>query len=117
MSGSSSAIQTDNTTAQNIATGINGIINASLQINGAVNAAALTITTLVKGSPGRVATVVVLDGGSADGAIYDNVDPTSTLRQVYAIPQSQGVVFLNMPCSYGIVVAPGTGQSVTVSYS
>lgn len=105
------------TTAQNIAAAINGLAQVYLNVQGGKNATALTAATLVKSGAGRLASVSVLVAGSADGAIYDANDATATSGQFYAIPKTIGVFVVNFPVSFGIVVAPGTGQTVSVSYS
>ncbi len=104
------------TAAKNIVIAINALAQDYLNVQGIANAYALTTSTLVKGEPGRVATVVVLVAGSGPGVIYDTIS-TATTKPIYNIPTTAGVYFVNMPCSYGITVVPGTGQTVTVSYS
>lgn len=104
-------------TAQNIAQAINGATQAYLGVNGIQNSADLTTATLVRTGAGRLATVSITAGGSADGAIYDANNASATTLPIYTIPQTIGVVFVNLPVTNGIVVAPGTGQHVTVSFS
>lgn len=105
------------TTAKNIAQGINTLVQTYINVQGAVNSGSLTATTLVKNSAGRVYNVVVTTAGSAAGTIYDANLAAATTNPIFVIPATVGVYTLNMPCSYGIVVAPGTGQNVVVSYS
>lgn len=105
------------TTAQNLAQNVNGIAQTLLNIQGAQTEPAISAATLVLTGPGRLAMVSVVDPGSADGVIYDGADTTATTGALYTIPQTAGVVFVNLPVTNGIVVAPGTGQVVTVSYS
>lgn len=104
-------------TLQNIAQNIAGLQQTYISVQGAQNLADITTTTLVSAKTGRLCTVSIIVAGSSNGAIYDNTDVTSTLRQIYVIPQTLGVVHVNMPVGYGIVVAPGTGQQVCVSFS
>lgn len=119
MSGSSSAIQSDNTTAQNIATAINGLINIYLQVQGAVNYPNITTSTVVSQRGGRLCSISVIDAGSGDGMIYDTVSPTAVDKPLCVIPTADGVgvKFVNLPAGYGIRVDPGTGQIITISYS
>lgn len=105
------------TTAQNIASAINGLAQVYLNVQGGRNATALTAATLVKAGAGRLATVTVTDAGSGDGAIYDANNVTAVTGLFYVIPMTVGVFVVNFPVSFGIVVAPGTGQTVSVSYS
>jgi len=105
------------TSAQNLVNAVNNVATTYLNVQGAKNAAALTTATLVKSSPGRVAVVSILTAGSAVGAIYDANALGVTTGKIYTIPMTVGVVIVNLPTSYGIVVAPGSGQVVTISYS
>lgn len=105
------------TAAKNVVTAVNGAAQTYLNVQGAQNSGNLTTATLVQSGAGRVATVSVTVAGSAVGKIYDANSATSTTNPVYVIPNTVGVVFVNMPVGIGLVVAPGTGQSVTVSYS
>lgn len=105
------------TTAQNIPTAINALATTYLKVQGNQNAADISTTTLVSSSPGRVATVVVSTAGSAVGHIYDQSATTPTARVLFVIPMTVGINVVNMPASYGILVVPGSGQVVTVSYS
>lgn len=105
------------TTAQNLVQAVNNVASTYLNVQGAKNYPEIAAATLVKSGPGRVANVVVLTAGSGVGAIYDAQTAASTTNQIFVIPMSVGVTVLNMPVTYGIVVAPGTGQEVTISYS
>lgn len=107
------------TTAQNIAQALNTIVQTILNIQGAVTTANIIAPTIVKPTPGRLATVSVIDAGSADGLIYDTNSASATDRPIYVIPTADGVgvVFVNMPFGYGLRVDPGTDQVISVSYS
>lgn len=90
-----------------------------LNVQGVVNAAGITAPTLVKGQAGRIAVVSVIVAGSATGFIYDATSLSDTTKPLYVIPMAVGTepYVVNLPASFGIVVVPGTGQTVTVSYS
>ena len=105
------------TAAKNIVTSLGSLYQAYISVQGAQNKAAMTGPTLVKASAGRVAAVVVTTAGSTAGVIYDAAAIGTTLYPIYTIPNTAGVFVLNMPCNYGIVVSPGTGQVVTISWS
>lgn len=105
------------TVAQNIVTAINALAKTYLSVQGAKNAAEISTATLVSTGPGRIATVSVTTAGSAAGAIYDAAASAATTNKLYTIPDVVGVYPLNLPTSYGIVVAPGSGQVVTIGYS
>jgi hypothetical protein len=105
------------TAAKNIVTALNNQAQTTLSINGLQTISSIVSTTVVKTSGGRVATVSVIVAGSAAGKIYDANNTVTTSSQVFAIPNTVGVTFVNMPTTNGIVVVPGTGQTVSVSYS
>ena len=105
------------TTAQNIATAINNAARTYVAVQGVRSAKNISTDTLVSLGAGRVATVSVVTAGSTEGAIYDANSTTSPVDAIYTIPNTLGVIFLNMPVASGVVVSPGTGQVVAVSYS
>lgn len=105
------------TTAKNIASAINGVAQTYINVQGGKIRQNMTASTVVSNAAGRLAVVTVTTAGSAVGTIYDSAATTITTRPIYTIPNTVGVVFVNLPVTYGIVVAPGTGQAVTVSYS
>ncbi len=106
------------TAAQNIAQAINGVSKTYTDVQGAQNYPEITggAPVLVKTGNGRIAMISVTTAGAV-GAVYDTNDATLTNRQIYAIPATIGAFFVNLPFSYGLVVAPGAGQIVTVSWS
>lgn len=105
------------TTAKNVVTAINNVSQTYLSINGTKRAAKISTATVVSTTQGRVATLSITTGGSASGTIYDASTTTDTTAPLYTIPTTIGIVYINLPVNNGIVVAPGTGQVVTVSYS
>lgn len=80
----------------------------------------ITAAAVIKASPGRVYTVSVLVAGSAAGGVYDNTLTTgnTVANQIGVIPNTAGVLNFNaMPTAAGIVVVPGTGQTLAISWS
>ena len=104
------------TVGKNIVTAINGLSQTYLNVNGNKQTAGITSATLLKTGSGRVAVVSVLVGGAA-GAIYDTNNASSTANKIYVTPTTAGVYFVNLPVNNGIVVAPGAGQTLAVSYA
>jgi len=105
------------TTLKNIVTALNDASQAYLNVNGQQNLASITAATVVKSTPGRVATVSVIVAGSAVGKVYDATSASATTNPIFVIPTTVGLTVVNIPTLYGIVVAPGTGQTLAVSYS
>lgn len=106
-------------TVKNIVTALATEAQNYLDVQGAVNAAAISTPTVVKAVAGRIASVSVLVAGSATGLIYDGATLTATTKPIYVIPSAVGTepYVVNFPLSFGLLVVPGSGQTVTVSYS
>lgn len=105
------------TATKNIVTALNQLGQTYLQVQGTKIATDITTATLVQAGQGRLARVSVVVAGSAAGAVYDASSASLTTGQVWVIPNTIGVTEVNIPINNGIVVAPGTGQTVVVSYS
>ena len=107
------------TTSKNIVTALNNESQTALQIAGTKNATGMTAQALVSTSPGRLAVVSVVVAGSGTGSIYDasSVVTATAGRLLMTIPSAVGITLVNMPVAYGIVVTPGAGMTVAVSYS
>jgi hypothetical protein len=105
------------TATKNIVTALNQLGQTYLQVEGSKQTSGITAATLVQSGQGRLARVIVTVSGSADGAIYDASSASATTNKVYLIPKDHGVYVVNVPINNGIVVVPGTGQTVAVSYS
>lgn len=86
------------------------------------HACGLTAATVVATGPVRVGTAAVLVGGSAVGAIHDCLTTaaaaaTNQIAMLPALTTAQISSFdVGMVASLGLVVIPGTGQTVSVSY-
>ena len=105
------------TTAKNIASAINGVAQTYVAVQGARVLQNISTTTVVNSAAGRLAMVTVTTAGTTVGTIYDAAATGVTTRPIYTLPMTGGVVFVNLPVVYGIVVVPGTRQAVTVSYT
>ena len=105
------------TAVKNIVTALNSGVQGYLNVNAAASKCNLSAATVVKSTSGRLATVSILSGGSAVGYIYDSNSTSNTSLPLYAIPTTVGLAFVNLPFTNGLLVAPGTGQTVTVGYS
>lgn len=87
-------------------------------VGGTKSALCVTAATIVKAAAGAVMNLEVIVAG-APGAVYDcaaTADASATANQVAVIPAAVGPVKLEFPCLVGIVVVPGAGQKVSVSY-
>lgn len=105
------------TTAKNIVTAINGAAQTYLNVNGTQVKNAITTTTLINSGQGRLVTVSVVVTSTSTGTIYDSNSTGSLTNQIGTIPTVTGVYTWNIPYNNGIVVVPGSGQTITVTYS
>lgn len=108
------------TASKNIVTALNGINGTFSRFLGNVTSTALSAgsNTLVVSGRGRLVNFVVLDGGSADGFIYNTTDTGSppAANQLVVTPQTIGVYSVGVVFTNGLVVSPGTGQVISVTY-
>jgi hypothetical protein len=88
-----------------------------LSVNGKTNLCAITSPTIVKTTQGRLASVSVIVAGSAQGMIFDGNTLASTANPICPIPAIIGVFKANLPVNFGILVVPGSGQTVSVFFS
>lgn len=105
------------TTLKNLVTGLANLTQQYLNVEGVLNFAGLTAPTVVKASSGRIARVSVIVAGSAPGMIYDGATLSATTKPLDVIPNTVGVYVVNIPTSFGLLVVPGSGQTVSGSYS
>jgi hypothetical protein len=82
----------------------------------------ITAATVVKAAPGRIGKVHVVVPGSANGSVNDclTTAQVNVTNQICAIPAFSTAqiapVSVDWLTSTGIVVVPGTGQTLSVSY-
>lgn len=105
------------TTLKNIVTAISNAAQTYLSVQGALNNCDISSASLVTTGAARVCNIIVTTAGSATGAVYDASVASGTTNKVFTIPNTVGIYVVNFPVKYGIVVAPGTGQVVSISYS
>jgi hypothetical protein len=105
------------TTTKNIVTALNQLGQTYLDVEGTSSYTQITAATLVKSGQGRIARLVVVVAGSGTGSVYDASSATATNDKLLTIPTTIGIVEVNIPVNTGIVVAPGTGQTVAIVYS
>jgi hypothetical protein len=107
------------TTQKNGVVAINNIFQALSALNPTVTSATVTSSTLVITGSGRLISFSVVVAGSANGLIYNAGTPAggAPANALVATPATVGVYAANMVFTDGLVVAPGTGQSINVTYS
>lgn len=93
--------------------------NVLITGNGTSATTNITTATVLKAVPGRVARVSVLVVGSTVGSINDCVTTgaAAATNSLFVVPMTLGSYTVDMPCSLGVTVVPGTGQTLAVSWS
>jgi hypothetical protein len=80
----------------------------------------ITTATVVKAAAGKLVKYSVVVGGSTAGSINDclTTGAAASTNQFVAIPTTVTVApsSCDWPCSVGIVVVPGTGSTVAVTF-
>jgi len=104
------------TAVKNLVIALNGATQAFNNVNGTSTLEGITTPTVIKTSPGRVAAVSILIAGSTPGMMYDSASLAENAPLV-VIPNLQGLFVVNLATNSGLLVVPGTGQSVTVAWS
>jgi hypothetical protein len=109
------------TAAQNLVKAVTSLAQNYLNVQGLTIASNIAAATVVKPATGRVVRVSITVTGSATGLIYDSASVNTTTRPIWVIPeapQTSGEPYeVQLPVAYGILVVPGTGQTLSVSYS
>ncbi|MCI0557864.1 MAG: hypothetical protein MN733_05165 [Nitrososphaera sp.] len=79
----------------------------------------ITAPAVIKTGQGLIATVSVIVAGSAAGAVHDvaTTGAAAVSNQIAAIPNAIGLVPLRWGVTNGIVIVPGTGQTLAISWS
>lgn len=110
------------TTQKNGVVGINGLTQAFLRYIGTNTSTSTSAAGSIVSGAGRLVSVSIVDGGTTEGYIYNagSYDPLNLpgdSQKLAVIGTTAGVVTLNLVFTSGIVVIPGTGQLVNVTYS
>ena len=86
---------------------------------GISNSYNITAAAAVKTTPGRLVKISVVTAGSAAGSANDcaATGDAAAANKIASIPNTVGVITLDWPCAVGIVVTPGSGQVLAVSYA
>jgi hypothetical protein len=107
------------TTQKNGVVAINGYTNALLRGQGAYTSATVTGDTLVVSGRGYLVSFTVVVAGSAAGSIYNANSTTSppAAQKLCVTGTTVGIYPAGLVFTNGLVISPGTGQSINVTYS
>jgi len=108
------------TTQKNGVVAINALNNITLGAAGTVTSATVTTTTLIFAGSGRLVNVSVVVKGSADGKIHNSstvagIAASNALCAASSV--ASGVYQCGQVFTNGLVIDPGAGQSINVTYS
>jgi hypothetical protein len=107
------------TVQKNAVVALNNVFQALNILNPTTTSSTVTSSSLIIAGKGRLISFSVVVSGTASGLIYNAGTPTggAAANALVATPTTIGVYNVNMIFTDGLVVAPGTGQSINVTYS
>ena len=107
------------TAQKNGVVAINGVAQATARSLGTQTSATITTATVIYVGKGYLVNFSVVVAGSTAGTISNTsaIGTAAAANALCAIPATVGVIKLGQVFSTGLVVTPGTGQSVNVTYS
>jgi hypothetical protein len=107
------------TTQKNGVVALNNLSQSTLRGLGTQTSATVTSSTLVVNGPGYLVNYSVLVAGSSAGTINNAVSTATAAagNALCVVPATVGVVKTGQLFTSGLVIVPGTGQSINVTYS
>jgi hypothetical protein len=106
------------TAQKNGVVAINQVATNAFGVQGRKTALEITTDTVIHTGEAWVARLSVIVAGAA-GGVYDSntVAGATTGTQLCVIPATVGIHEVLMPVTKGIVIKPGAGQKVSVSFT
>jgi hypothetical protein len=97
---------------------LNNIQQALASEVATVTTAVATASTFVLAGKGRLLRFSVLVAGTTVGFVYNSATPTggAASNALVACPNTIGIYEAGVVFDSGLVIAPGTGQSVSITY-
>lgn len=107
------------TTQKNGVVAINALNNITLGTAGTVTSTTVTATTLIFAGRGRLVSFAVVVAGSANGFIHNSstAGGVAASNALCATPNTIGIYSSGQVFTNGLVIDPGAGQSINVTYS
>jgi hypothetical protein len=98
---------------------INNLSQGNLKTYGTVTSVTVTAATVIYVGSGYIVNFAVVVAGSASGLIYNFNSTTSppAANALCATPATIGVYSTGQFFTTGLVIVPGTGQSINVTYA
>jgi hypothetical protein len=106
------------TAQKNGVVAINNLAQTTIRSIGTQTSLTVTATTVIFTGAGYLVNFSVVVAGSAAGTIYNatNTSPNAS-NALCATPTTVGVYAAGQVFNSGLVIEPGTGQSINVTYS
>ena len=106
------------TAQKNGVVALNNIQQALASEVATVTTAVATASTFVLAGKGRLLRFSVLVAGTTVGFVYNSATPTggAASNALVACPNTIGIYEAGVVFDSGLVIAPGTGQSVSITY-
>lgn len=106
------------TTQKNAVIALNNIQQSLAAEVATVTTAVATASTFVVAGRGRLLRFSVTVAGSTVGFVHNSSTPTggTSSNALVACPNVIGVYEANVVFDAGLVIAPGTGQSISITY-
>lgn len=106
------------TALKSVVTAINTQTQNNTNIAGARDFFGITTATYVKSGAGRIVRISVVVIGSAVGTIYDAASVSDLSKPIYKVTfAATGIQIVDLPFQYGLLVVPGSGQTLAGSFS
>ena len=107
------------TAQKNGVVAINGLSQSTLRSLGTQTSVTITSTTVIYANAGYLVNFSVVVAGSSAGTIYNasTAANAAAVNALCVVPNSVGITKIGQVFSTGLVVTPGTGQSINVTYS
>lgn len=107
------------TAQKNGVVAINNLSQGTLRGLGTQTSATITTATVIYVGKGYLVNFAVVVAGATVGTISNTgtVSTVAAANALCAIPNTVGIVNVGQVFSAGLVVTPGSGQSVNVTYS
>jgi predicted nucleic acid-binding Zn ribbon protein len=106
------------TAQKNGVVAINNLAQTTIRSVGTQTSSTVTAATVVFTGAGFIVNFSVVVAGSANGMIYDgNTTSPAAADALCVTPTTVGVYSAGQVFTSGLVIVPGTGQSINVTYS
>ena len=107
------------TTQKNGVVAVNNLAQTTIRSMGTLTSATVTVPTLIFTGAGYLVNFSVVVAGSGTGLIYNFASITSPLAAsaLCATPATIGVYKVGQAFTSGLVIVPGTGQSINITYA